>query len=254
MADHFDRLIINAKPQVPSPAATLAAVRARPVSPGPTFVGAAAWVLRAAALFVLAAGVGALAAWLPRSGVGTPAAGNDLTVASLNERAGVLEELARLERKVASVEAARREQLDALIDAAVREALSQKQLRERERWQERHIAYVRRRYAREMEERLTELNEQGLDGERHARAREILEQHGLQAVALIRHTYNRADRRDGFALLARETEERLQRLTGEDQWQDILGTEPEHWGPSPDFEDWTDFDSHMHWMRQTSRG
>lgn len=251
MKDRLDQLIINAKPQAPSPAATLAALRARPET---AVVGAAAWILRAAALFVLAAGVGALAALLPGSGVGIPAASNDDSIAGLNDRAGVLEELARLERQVASVEAAHRAQLDALIDAAVREALAQKQLRERERWQERHIAYVRRRYARQMDEKLAQLQADGIDEEKYDRAREILEQHGLQAVDLIRSTYNRAERRDGFATLARETEERLQRLTGAEQWRDLLGAEPESWAPTTDFEDWTDLDSHMHWMRQTSRG
>jgi hypothetical protein len=259
MNDRFDKLILQAKPAAPSHEGVLAAVSARGIAVDE--VGAAAWILRAAAIVALAAGVGALTALLSSNGVGSPAAGDATVLAGLEE----LQQ--EVEPRVASIDyAALRAELSALtasidaletarIEQCVADVLEQRRIAERKRWQERHISYVSRRYERKMKERLTELEEQGLSQAQLAQAREVLAAHGQEAVALVRRNYADGERvtHDDFALLARETEDRLLRVTGGNGWHDLLGSDPEHWGPTENFRDWDDYDSLVDWTRRTSR-
>jgi hypothetical protein len=261
MNDRFDKLILEAKPHAPPHTGVLAAVSARGIAVDE--VGAAAWILRAAAIVALAAGVGALTALLSSNGVGSPAAGDATVLAGLNEQiqqdvsprvaaleyAAMRDDLSALTSSIDALESAR-------IEQCVADVLEQRRLAERKRWQERHISYVSRRYERKMKERLIELEEQGLNQGQLAQAREVLAAHGQEAVALVRRNYADGERvsRDDFALLARETEDRLLRVTGGNGWHDLLGADPEQWGPTENFRDWDDYDSLVDWTRRISRG
>jgi hypothetical protein len=259
--DKFDELIIHAKPVAPSHERVLASVAARPVAR----VGAASRVWRAAALIALAAGVGALAAMLPGYGVGSPAAGDasiEQVTQGLAHRLEVLEgpspadRIAELNRRLDSVEQARRANVRAALSAAIREASVERKERELERRMERHVAQVRAEYGRQMQDQLAQLKADGLSNDRLEGVRAILEQHGARAEELVRDSYRGGERKLGekFALLARETEDRLARATGRHQWRDVLGADPAQWAPTSDFEDWSDFDNLADWMRHSSRG
>ncbi len=263
MNERFDKLILDAKPHAPPHTGVLAAVSARGVPEG---VGAAAWILRAAAIVALAAGVGALTAWLSSNGVGSPAAGDATALAGLSNQinqnieqdaepsvaslgyAALRDDLSRLKASIDALEAAR-------IEQCVAGVLEQRRLAERKRWQERHVSYISRKYERRMEERLAELKQQGKSAEELADARRVLLEHGQEAVALVRRSYATGERvtRADFALLARETEDRLLRVTGGNGWHDLLGSDPEHWAPTENFRDWDDYDSLVDWTRRTTR-
>jgi hypothetical protein len=260
--DRFDELIIRAKAAAPSYEGVLAAVAARPIEDG---VGAASRIWRAAALIALAAGVGALAALLPGIGVGSPAAGDvstsiDRVTDSLErlestEQFRAADRIASLNARLDAVETARRENVRVALYAAIREGYAEKKERERQWRIERHVAQVRGEYASRMDERLAELRSEGLSDDQLERAEAILEQHGVQAQELVRKSYEGRDGAlgDKFELLARETEDRLSRVTGQHQWRDILGGDTEQWAPTADLDDWHDFDNLMDWMRHTSR-
>jgi hypothetical protein len=78
----------------------------------------------------------------------------------------------------------------------------------------------------------------------------------LSFICRIWRNYADGERvsRDDFALLARETEDRLLRVTGGNGWHDLLGADPEQWGPTENFRDWDDYDSLVDWTRRISRG
>jgi hypothetical protein len=263
MPDRIDELIIGARPIAPPHYGVLAAVGARGVPEG---VGAAAWMLRAAALLALAAGVGALAVLLPGHGVGSPAAG-DVSLAQAQRRlqdrssqlpahspgeSALRQALADFSARVDVLEA----RSPAALDRHVEQLLDKSRAEQLRTRQEAHIRHAARRYDERMQDRLAELEQQGLNDHQLAQARIVLEGHRDQALGLIRAVYANGRRWSGseFATLARETEDRLSRITGENEWKDLLGTDSESWGPTSDVRDWADFDSLMEWNRRTTSG
>ncbi len=266
MPDPIDDLIRQAKPTAPSHHGVLAAVAARG-SADVQGVGAASWILRAAAVCLLAAGVGALTALLSGKGVGSPAAGDSQDLAAgLAELHGTLDKLEQGTVPGLNYSGLRHElqQLSSGIDALEQQLIEQHVLRElaqqraveRRRWQDRHVSHVTRRYQRAMDQRLDELAERGLTEAQLEQATRILAAHGEEAVLLVRRSYASGQRVTGaeFALLAREAEDRLSRVTGDNGWSDVLGAGPEHWAPTDNFRDWDDVDSLVDWTRRTSRG
>ncbi|MBK8206798.1 MAG: hypothetical protein IPK87_08360 [Planctomycetes bacterium] len=265
MNDRIAELIRNAKPQAPSPDALLAALGSRDM---PAATSGGVWLLRAAALFTLAAGIGAAAALLPRMNADTPAAsdlervgGLAARIESLESQAGSVtpEQVAEQEARIAALET--QVQARTAIEQAVAEYFVKRDAAERELWQERHLEHVRRHYARDMEGTLAELKAQDLPEAKLVRAREILEQHGKDIEALIKQSYAQGgehrrghrDMRQQFASLARGAQDSLARVTGENNWGSLLGESPEDWAPTSEFEDLSDFDSMMNWMRRSSR-
>ncbi len=266
MNDRIADLIRNAKPQAPSPDALLAALGSRAVPPA---TGSAVWLLRAAALFVLAAGIGAASALLPRMSADTPATGDlervrglAARIESLESQTGSVsaEQVVEQEARIAALET--RVQARTAIEQAVGEYFVKRDAAERELWQERHLEHVRRHYAKDMEGTLAELKAQNLPEAKLVRAREILAQHGKDIEVLIKQSYAQGgdhrrghrDLREQFASLARGAQDSLARVTGENNWGTLLGESPEDWAPTAEFEDLSDFDSMMNWMRRSSRG
>lgn len=266
MNDRIAELIRNAKPQAPSPDALLAALGSRGL---PAASGSAVWLLRTAALFTLAAGIGAAAALLPRMGAEPPAASELERVSGLAARIELLEsrvtpvtpeDVAAQEARIAALET--QVYARTAIEQAVADYFVRRDAAERELWQQRHLEHVRRHYARDMEGTLAELKAQDLPEAKLVRAREILEQHGKDIEALIKQSYAQVgDHRRGhrdmhqqFASLARGAQDSLARVTGENDWGSLLGESPEDWAPTSEFEDLSDFDSMMNWMRRSSRG
>lgn len=259
MNNNVENLIRNARPQAPSPDALLARLATRGMPPA---VGAGYWLMRAAALIVLAAGAGVVAGMIARPTVGSPAAGTP-AVAAIEVPAAadpLWQALEQQRQRIEALEAdfAREQQLRAITRDEVRAHLDERETAQRERHLDRHISHVRRHYARDMERKLEELEGRDLPAEALVRAREILVQHGESAEELIRGSYNgrRGGQRDMhrmFATLARETEDRLARVTGDNNWKDVLGDSPEDWGPTSEFEDPADYENMLNWMRRSSR-
>lgn len=266
MNDRIAELIRNAKPQAPSPDALLAALGSRGM---PAATSGGVWLLRAAALFTLAAGIGAAAALLPRMNADMANAADVERVGQLAARIESLEsqvgsvtaqQVAAQEARIAALET--QVQARTAIEQAVAEYFVKRDAAERELWQERHLEHVRRHYARDMEGTLAELKAQDLPEAKLVRAREILEQHGKDIEALIKQSYAQGgdhrrghrDLRQQFASLARGAQDSLARVTGENNWGSLLGESPEDWAPTSEFEDLSDFDSMMNWMRRSSRG
>lgn len=245
-----EKLIRNARPNAPSPDALLAKLATRGLPPA---VGAGYWLLRSAALIVLAAGAGVAASLIANPNVGSPAAGTP----QAHQPSPLWQEAEQQEQRIAALE--REAALRGLVAREVAAHVAARETAERERHLERHIAHVRRHYERDMERKLEELEARQLSAESLARAREILVEHGQSAEELIRGSYTgrRGGHRDmhrAFGTLARETEDRLARVTGDNNWRDVLGDTPEAWAPTSEFEDPADYDNMLNWMRRSSRG
>lgn len=250
MSKNVEQLIRNARPDAPSPDALLAALATRGLPPA---VGAGYWLLRAAALVVLAAGAGVAASLIANPNVGSPAAGPKPVA---HEPSPLWEQAEQQEQRIAALE--RDAALRGLIAQEVSAHVAAREAAERERHIERHISHVRRHYERDMERKLEELEARQLSAESLARAREILVEHGKSAEDLIRGSYTgrRGGHRDmhrAFGTLARETEDRLARVTGDNNWRDLLGDTPDAWAPTSEFEDPADYDNMLNWMRRSSR-
>lgn len=265
MATDFDNLIRSARPEVPAAARerVLGYVEAHGAvasTPAPFRV-----LLRAAALVMLAllAGVAAALVATPSPQPATPADLPD--IGPLAERVAALEtdlpvaELSRIAERIDELAQARR---DAFLEAVNRQI----DIHENEQamvWRERHIKHVREHYAEEREATIERMRDElGLTAEQEQQVREVLEETGKQAEALIGDFYTHGhhhDRRvnDKFAQLAADTEKKLEALLDRQQREaiedegGIVSAAPEDWAPSSEFRDGTDLDVWTNWITVT---
>ena len=267
----IDKLISSAKPAVSAQARARVLEHARAhgavaLAPVPLRVSA---LWRVAALIMLALGAGVVSALVTPSPAGTAP---DFTVtdlraeiAELSEGVSTLEQLAELEARVDALQAASTpHDFDARLQASVQRVVEQREARRNQEWRERHVGYVRARFAEDREATVARLKtEVGLTPEQEAEVVALLEDAGRQAEALIGEYYSdgsgRRGRRHGghrvhdkFEALAASTEEKLVVLLDEQQRGKLEGglvsAEPADWAPSEDFRDGVDMDVWMNWM------
>ena len=263
----IDKLISSAKPAVSAQARAGVLEHARAhgavaLAPVPLRMSA---LWRVAALITLALGAGVVSALVTPSPADTAP---DFTVtdlraeiAELSESVSTLEKLADLEARVDALQA---QALDARLQASVQRVVEKREAQRNLEWRERHVAYVRARFAEDRDETVSRLKaEVGLTPEQEAEVVALLEDAGRQAETLIGDYYGdgsgRRGRRHGghrvhdkFEALAAATEEKLVILLDEQQRGKLDGglvsAEPADWAPSEDFRDGVDMDVWMNWM------
>lgn len=252
MQDRIDQLIRNARPQV-DPAARERVRAAATGGDAASRPGSLIFLLRAAALVLLAVGAGAAASVWSRP------AGDDLGDAAAR--------VASLERRVADDPAREIEHLHSRLDRlalalhverTVDDALERAEI---ERWRDRHVHFARERWRRHSSSVISELREEAaLTDAQESEVRALLASQGEKVEELIAQTYRpgRHALHQGFAQLSEETDDRLaelleeQRREGIEVPRGVLDADPQDWAPSEDFVVASDFDAWVYWINQTT--
>lgn len=262
--DRIHELIKNAKPRVDP--ATRERVRAAIEAEGVAASarpGSLMLLMRAAALMILALGAGVVAAYFNRPPEGDVSL--EARVSTVRERVESLErrlaraQLQDLQQQVERLEQRRAEELESVIGQAVTSELEAREALRNERWRERHIAHVRRHYAREAEATVAAYREElELTPVQERRVRELLDAQGRKIEEVIAGVYGQRHGgrhvHDELVALSDETTEKLTALLNAEQreylpgGEAVISADPAYWAPSDEFQDATDIDAWFNWM------
>lgn len=270
MHTELDNLIRAARPQLPAGAlARASAVVAGAPASAPVFILRP--MLRVAAVFALAFGVGIASAMLaspdaPVGGTSPIASQPDLSalraeLAAIVRNTGELipagaeAELSLLESRLDVLEA-RPLPVRPTLEEAIDTVIENRERRYREEWRERHLAFVRESYSSHLDVLVSDVRGTlVLSADQERRFREILVEHGEKAEKMIDSCYRRHHKRgSGFDQLARDTRQKLQAVLDEAQRNDfrvtdtLLGADPMHWAPREEFKDTVDMATYANWV------
>jgi hypothetical protein len=252
----IDKLIRAARPAIDEGAGRRAVAR---IAPG--FVTPATptpWLRLAAAIVIAAAAGFGVSAWM--AGASEPAqdplAEVEASLSHIDSRLdampGLTEaELQELEQKTQRLERMAMP-LDELLRVSVEEVAQERHLQRMEEQRERHLSYVRNRYERDVNRSMARFKrEYRLTPEKENELLQIFAKHGEQMEQLISRNYRGKTRslRGEFAEIKKVTNARVETLLSEVP-ASLPGGDLAEWGPNPDYETQSDYESFQRWSEQ----